>query len=192
MSARRGFTLIEVMIALVIGSVVVLLAYATLRTGVDVQERVAEARDADEAAMTMRAMLGDAMRHAGAADDREPRGMHTDSDVSGRPVRFSFVSRGITPPHGGADAWRVSLSADSIGVTLTAAPLDVSQTPLRLTTRHARTFAVRFLERDDAEWRTDWNDPTRLPTAVEVRFLDAAGREAMAPLVARTSPMSAL
>ena len=39
------------------------------------------------------------------------------------------------------------------------------------------------------EWRDQWTDPTRLPEAVELRFLDASGRDAMPPLVARTAPV---
>lgn len=192
MKNRRGFTLVEVMIALLIGSVVVLLAYSTLRAGLDVQERVTTAREADETTTAMRAMLADALRHAMTADARDPRGLHTEADVSGRQTAFSFVSRGITAPLGGSAQWQLGLSADSVGVTLAATSLDSALTPLRLTSRSAHSFAVRFLARDDAEWRTDWNDPTRLPAAVEVRFLDIAGRETMAPLVARTSPVSGL
>jgi prepilin-type N-terminal cleavage/methylation domain-containing protein len=190
MTLRRGFTLIEVMIALVISSVVVLLAYATLRAGVDTQERVSDVRDASERAMTLRAMLGDAMRHAITGDDRDARGMFMETDASGRAVQLGFVSRGITPPYGGAAAWRVALYSDTAGVSFSAAPLDAAQTPLRLHTRLVRSFAVRFLARDDAEWRTDWNDPTRLPAAIEVRLLDRAGMDALAPVVARTSPVS--
>lgn len=192
MNNRRGFTLIEIMVALLIGSVVVLLAYSTLRAGLDVQDRVASAREADETTTAMRAMLTDALRHAITADASHPRGLHAESDASGQQTALSFVSRGITAPLGGAAQWQVGLRADTVGVTLSATSLDSARTPLRITSRNVRHFAVRFLARDDAEWRSDWNDPTRLPAAVEVRFLDTAGRETMAPLMARTSPVSGL
>ncbi len=192
MTLRRGFTLIEVMIALVIGGVVVVLAYSTLRAGLDVEDRVAAARDADESTTALRALLTDAIRHAVAGDARDMKGLHTESDGTGRATRLSFISRGITAPLGGSAAWQVGLSTDSSGVVLDAATLDASRAPLRLTARGTRTFAVRFLAIEDATWRTQWDDPARLPAAVEVRFLDASGHDTMAALVARTAPVSGL
>ncbi len=192
MKTRRGFTLIEVMVALLIGSVVVLLAYATLRAGLDVQERVTASREADETATAMRAMLSDALRHAVAGDARDVRGLHTDADANGAILALRFVSRGIMAPLGGSGQWRVGLSTDTAGVTLSATPLDSLSIPLRFTSRGSRSFAVRFLAQEDGAWRGDWNDPTRLPSAVELRFLDAAGRESMATLVARTAPVGGL
>ena len=192
MTARRGFTLIEVMIALVIGGVVVVLAYSTLLAGMDVQYRVSAARDADASTTAMRAMLSDAVRHAVAGDARDMRGLHTESDGSGRATALRFISRGIAAPLGGSAAWQVALSTDSSGVVLDAAALDGSRAPLHLGSRGAQTFAVRFLAIEDGSWRTRWDDPARLPAAVEVRFLDAHGRDTMAALVARTAPVSGL
>ena len=192
MTARRGFTLIEMMIALVIGSVVVVLAYATLRAGMDVQSRVTAAREADQTTVAFRAILNDALRHAVTGDARDSGGLRTVTDASGRTTRLVFVSRGITAPLGGSDAWQIGLSADSTGVILDATALDSARAPLRLLARGPQAFAVRFLALDDQRWRTQWNDPTRLPEAVEVSFLDAQGRATMAPLVSRTAPVSGL
>ncbi|MDZ7631066.1 MAG: prepilin-type N-terminal cleavage/methylation domain-containing protein [Gemmatimonadaceae bacterium] len=189
---RRGFTLVEVMIALLVGSMVVLLAYATLRAGLDVQDRVTSAREADETSTAMRAMLADALRHAVTADAGASRGLESEADATGRPARLGFISRGITAPLGGSAPWQVDLTADTMGVTLDASPLDGAGGALRFTSRTSRAFAVRFLARDDDQWRADWNDPTRLPSAIEVRFLDGAGHESMSPLVARTAPVSGL
>jgi hypothetical protein len=137
-------------------------------------------------------MLSDALRHAVAGDARDARGLHTDADATGALTRLSFVSRGIMAPLGGSGQWRVGLSTDSAGVTLAATPLDSAGAPLQLHWRGSRSFAVRFLALEDGAWRGDWNDPTRLPSAVEVRFLDGDGRESMATLVARTAPVSGL
>ncbi len=192
MIARRGFTLIEVMIALVIGSVVVTLAYATLHAGMDTQARVADAREADVSTTAFRAMLADALRHAVPADARSMRGLHTESDGRGRTTTLAFVSRGITAPLGGGNSWSVGLSADSSGVVLNASAVDAARVPLRLVARGPSTFALRFLATDDTTWRTAWDDPTRLPAAVEVRFLDRDGRDTMAALVARTAAVGGM
>jgi prepilin-type N-terminal cleavage/methylation domain-containing protein len=191
-TARKGFTLIEVTIALVIGAVVVLLAYSTLHAGMDVEDRVSAARDADESTTAMRALLTDAVRHAVTGDARDMRGMHMETDAHGQPARLEFMSRGVDAPLGGTAAWQIVLSSDTAGVTLNATPLDSSRTPLRLSARGARAFAVRFLPIDDDAWRTQWDDPARLPFALEVRFLDASGKDVMEALLARTSPVGGL
>ncbi len=180
------------MIALVIGSVVVLLAYSTLRAGTDVEARVTAARDADQTTAAFRAMFSDAVRHAVTGDARDARGLHAEVDVNGHTTRLAFVSRGVTTPLGGTGAWQIGLSADTNGVVLDASSLDSARTPLRVLARGPHAFAVRFLALDDDEWRSGWNDPTRLPEAIEIRFLDRQGRETMAPLVSRTAPVSGL
>lgn len=192
MKARGGFTLVELTIALVIGSVVVLLAYSTLRAGADVEARVTAARDAAETTAAFRAMFSDAVRHAVTGDARDARGLHADGDDNGHTARLTFVSRGVTSPLGGTGAWQIGLSTDTSGVVLDASSLDSARAPLRVVARGPHAFAVRFLALDDAKWRAGWNDPTRLPEAIEIRFLDRQGRETMAPLVSRTAPVSGL
>lgn len=190
MSPRRGFTLVEVMIALLIGSVVVLLAYSTLRAGLDVEARVTAARERDEAGVAFRALLADALRHATTGDGTATLGMQAQADASGRATSLRFVSRGVMPPLGGRGAWIVGLGSDSTGVVLDAVAVDARSTPLRLTARGVRSLDVRFLPLDATAWRSAWNDPTRLPAAVEIRFLDARGGDAMPALVARTTPVA--
>lgn len=189
MSARRGFTLVEVMIALLIGSVVVLLAYSTLQAGLDVQQRVTVSRDADASTTAMRALLADAIRHAVAGDADDPRGLHVDGGADGQ-AALTFVTRGVEAPMGGTGAWQVSLGTGAAGLTLSAASRDRSRTPLRITESATRRLAFRFLPIASEEWRARWDDATRLPEAVEVRFLDAQGRDVMPPLLARTAPLS--
>lgn len=174
------------MIALLIGSVVVVLAYATLSAGLDTQRRVTDAREADASATAMRALLVDALRHAVPGDADDPAGMHTDAHGES----LTFVTRGIEAPQGGTEKWHVSLTSDSAGVSMRAETGAGDRAPLQLTTRGSRRVRVRFLPLASMEWRDEWNDPTRLPEAIELRFLDANGRDAMAPVLARTSPVA--
>ena len=186
MMVRRGFTLVEVMIALLIGSVVVVLAYATLSAGLDTQDRVNAARDADASATALRAILTDAVRHAVSGDAVYPRGMYTGEAGTS----LNFATRGVEAPLGGTALWQLSLTADTGGVALRAVSRDGNRAPLLVTARGSRRFAVRFLPLASSEWRATWDDPTRLPEAVELRFLDAQGHDAMPPLLARTAPVS--
>jgi prepilin-type N-terminal cleavage/methylation domain-containing protein len=186
MSLRRGFTLVEVMIALLISSIVVVLAYATLSAGLDTQDRVAAARAADAESAAMRAMIGDALRHAVAGDASDPLGMHTNAAGSS----LHFITRGIDAPMGGRGRWQVSISTDTAGVSMRAVSRDGQGAPLIVTARRGRTLAVRFLPMASMEWRDRWEDPSRLPEAVELHVRDAQGRDLMPPLVARTMPVS--
>lgn len=189
MRSRPGFTLLEVMIALLIGSVVVLLGYSTLGAGMDVEARVTAARELDASTIAFRATLTDALRHAITGDGSTTGGLRVGTDAAGVTTRLFFMSRGVTPPLGGSDAWKMELASDSTGVTLDARPAGATREALHLSARGPRTFAVRFLPMEDMEWRGEWSDPARLPSAIEIRFLDAAGRDVGAALVARTSPV---
>jgi prepilin-type N-terminal cleavage/methylation domain-containing protein len=188
---RRGFTLIEVMLALVISSVVVTLGYSTLQAGMDVERRIMTARDGDQYMTTVRAMLGDALRHAVTGDGRPEQQLRTTGGADGRLTTLAFVSRGIMAPQGGTAPWFVTLSADTAGVTFNARAVNGGAVPLQMRISNARAFAIRFKPRDDLAWQATWDDAARLPLAIEVRFLDRDGRDAIAPVVARTSPVGA-
>lgn len=177
------------MIALLIGSVVVLLAYATLRAGLDVQQRVAAARESDASATAVRAMLADAIRHAIAGDAEDPRGLHVGRGADGQPS-LMFVTRGVEAPMGGTSPWQVSIATGTGGLTLHATSRDGSRTPFRMSAPETRRITMRFLPIAAQGWRERWDDATRLPDAVEVRFLDAQGRDVMPPLMARTAPVN--
>jgi prepilin-type N-terminal cleavage/methylation domain-containing protein len=187
---RRGFVLLELMVALVVGSTVVLLAYATMRGGMEAEARVSAAREDDAVMSVMRALLSDGIRHAmvgDAATDGAALTLERASTGSGAAARLMFVTRGLNVVQGAGDAWRLSLRTDSSGVTLDADPLHGARVPLRLHLGTVRGFAVRFRSERDISWRESWDDATQLPAAIMVRWLDAAGREVGIPLVARTS-----
>ena len=116
MTRRRGFTLIEVVIALVITGLVVTLAYAAVQGGLDTRDRLARQREQREALVTVRAMIRDALRHAlpGVPGGPEvfslvsratPAGLASDS--------VTFLTRGVAAPYGTSVAWRVTVNVDS-------------------------------------------------------------------------------
>ncbi len=188
---RRGFTLLEVMIALVIGATVVLLAYATLRGGMDTQERVTRVHDEEETVTILRAMLGDAIRHAITADGSDgATGLRLATTADGDVQSLRLTTRGIEPPYGATGAWQLVLHHDSTGVVLDADPLAGTRgAALRLRASSLRAFGVRVLAPTETEWRDRWDDGTRLPAAVEIAFLSADARRSGAPLVVRTTAM---
>ncbi|MCU0627100.1 MAG: prepilin-type N-terminal cleavage/methylation domain-containing protein [Gemmatimonadaceae bacterium] len=183
---RRAFTLLEVMIALVVGGVVVLLAYATLQGGTDVQARLARAGEDEGTTAQLRTLLGDALRHA------LPGGgsMVVVRDARDRVDSFALVTRGVMPPHGASAAWRVALVARDGALRLQATSGEATQPPLLVLAPGAARVDVRFHGAPTEGWVREWRDSLRLPALVELRFLDDAGRETAAPLVMRTAAVA--
>jgi prepilin-type N-terminal cleavage/methylation domain-containing protein len=185
--ARRGFTLIEVAVALTVTGLVAALAYGALRAGADAQARLAERRAAADAALAWRAVLGDAVRHAsrGAADDDTVfvvrRGPAPGSDT------LRLRTRGVVPPLGAGDEWAAELAPGADGVTLVATPA-AGGPAVRVRIADARGVAVAVLPYAGARWGRTWDRPSMAPAAVSVRLLDAAGHALGPPLVARTRP----
>jgi hypothetical protein len=177
------------MIALVIGSVIVTLAYGTLASGIDVQRRVARVRDDETATALLRSLLTDALRHAVIAADAPVTAV---VDGARGTREFSFTTRGLRPPHGGSALWRLTLRADSADIILTAAPVEGSATPIRVTVPGAREMQVRFQGRATGVWMSEWSEVQDPPAAVEVQFRFRDGRAATPPILARTSPVSAI
>lgn len=191
--SRRGrgaFTLLEVMVALVVTSVVVLLAYATLSAATDTEARVVRAhRDTrDDAAA--RALLADAVRHAVAETRRDGRTWALEQAADGTTSRFTFVTRGIQMPHGASGRWFVSVQPTANGVQVVAAPLDDDAPPL-LASLAGVSLSVQCYRQATARWQAEWTDLTRLPDAIAITLMDATGRDVTAPIVARLSPSSA-
>lgn len=190
MSARRGFTLLEVLVALVVTAMVVTLAYGAARAGLDTEARLAERRDADGALTAWRALLGDAARHVerGVAEDDAVFVLAAARD--GRDAdTLRLLTRGVVPPHGTGERWAVTLAPTADGVRLTAAPAgSVDAAPVSVLVRAARGVRVRVLPHAGGAWTREWPRAQDAPAAVAVRLLDGAGRELAPALVARTRP----
>jgi general secretion pathway protein J len=187
----RGFTLLEVMVALLVTSLVVLLAYATLSAATDTEARVARAHAVARHEAAARALLADALRHAVAEARRDGRTWALESDDAGSTRRFSFVTRGVQVPHGASGRWFVTLYASARDIRLSAVSLDDASPTLETSLPGVR-FSVRCFDRAAGAWRDTWPDITRLPDAIDVTLSDSAGRAVGPPVVARLSPMGTL
>jgi hypothetical protein len=112
-------------------------------------------------------------------------GVYTDALV--------IITRGLDTPQGSGRLWRLSVSADSLGVRIAATPLlRVDEAPTRLPppleTRltHLEGVRVQVLATPGAAaWRDDWPEPAALPAAVAIRFVARDTARTIAPLVVR-------
>ncbi len=190
MSRRGGFTLIELMVALVVTGVVALLAYATAHAGLETNERLDRHRGSAETQVIVRALLIGALRHlpegGGAAMDDVLFSLDDRTSAAGLPSdRVEFLSRGLGPSGGTSAMWAVSLAPEDDGVRLRAAPIQPgSMLPLDALLPDVRGLDVRVLSRGaDGTWTDRWDQPGRTPAAVAIEFLSAAGDAAGPGLV---------
>jgi prepilin-type N-terminal cleavage/methylation domain-containing protein len=182
---RRGMTLIELMVALVVAGLVTLLASTTLSAARDVEARVLSASDDGDSMTQLRTLLGDAVRHAVIA---ESGGVRVVLQPDGRVQALQFETRGVDRPSGAGTLWTVTLRVDSAGTVLDADPVGDVRPRLRARARTVHGIRAQFMAPGESVWRATWDDATTLPAAVEVTWLARDGRHLGVPLVARTTP----
>lgn len=110
---RSGFTLLEVMVAIVVTSIVVVVAYAMAQAGLDARSRIASRLRDVQGSRTARDILRDALRNA-----RAPRGP---GDPAGGVVlsngTLSFVAAGGVPPLDPDYDWRFTVVPGQRGLS---------------------------------------------------------------------------
>jgi prepilin-type N-terminal cleavage/methylation domain-containing protein len=186
--ARRGFTLVEVMIALVITGLVTGIGYATLTSGFDVQRRTADVRDQVTQQRAAREFLQDALRHSVDAAARGA-GWQLATDSTGRTTRFAFLTRGIGARRGASGLWQVEISARDRTLWLVATSLEAPLPPLAFPLPDAAALRVTAMGVSERRWQPGWSDATRLPTAVAVEWLDATDAPIGPAIIARRQPL---
>jgi prepilin-type N-terminal cleavage/methylation domain-containing protein len=190
MTPRRGFTLLEVMVALVVTGIVALLAYGAASAGFDASDRLERYRATVEAQAIVRALLLDALRHlpegGGAAMNDTLFALHDRASAEGIPSdALRFFSRGVTPPLGASGSWMVTLAPAEEGVRMVAVPIGPGEAaPVSVRLSGARGLDVRLLDRTaDSLWLDRWDVAGRVPAAVALEFLSAGGVPVGPPLV---------
>ena len=190
MTSRRGFTLLELLIALVLTAVAVTMAGSVLRTASLARERTAQHRERYERLAHVRALLTDMLRHAPVAESVTEPLMQISNDTDGVP-RFVFLSKGVRAPFGTGTTWRVSVAVRDSTLLLDAEPIGTAQGERAVRTQVAGVSAMRveFLEHGGALTRAQWRDVWPLaqsrPEAVALHFLAAD----TIPLVVALDPL---
>src|SRR5437016_13025348 len=112
-----GFTLLEVMVAIVLTSLAVLLAYGAARGSYDAHARLSADLRALQQARALRELLQDALRSARAPQrPGDPRfTLHAG--------RLSFVTAGGGPPLDPDYDWLVTIEPGADGLQLSATPV---------------------------------------------------------------------
>ncbi len=190
MKPRRGFTLLEISVALVITALVVSLAYAASQAGIDTEGRLEVHRSKGESLTSVRALVGDALRHA----VQGVRGGPPTFEIVRRPSlegdSIAFQTRGIVPPLGTSQVWTASLYVKNGVLTFQAWPTHGGETVHNVVAKvhDIATMRVQTLGRaQGGTWSDQWDDPSVTPQAVRIELSSTAGTKSndLEPLIGR-------
>lgn len=133
MTRRNGFTLLELLVAIVVTGVVALLVYGIVGVALDTESRVTAQREVLQREIAFRAVLAEALRTVRQADLAQPETfVLEDGNVASGPPRdrLSFVTAGGIPPLTADADWNVTVEATDDGLTLAAYPQGLAAPPL--------------------------------------------------------------
>jgi prepilin-type N-terminal cleavage/methylation domain-containing protein len=174
--AKSGFTLLEIMVAIVLTSIVVLVAYAMAQATFDARATLATHLRQTESARALRELLRDALRNA-----RAPQ-RPGDPGVTLSQNNLSFVAAGGAAPLDPDYDWQITLSPTPRGLQFTAVPLGhAPATQVSFLVPDVTRWDVRLLAPQGADWLADWSEPKVMPRAVTISFWNGT-RTAIAPL----------
>jgi len=162
---RSAFTLLEIMVALVITSLVVMLAYGVAQVGYDARARLVGHLQDVESARAIRTLLGDALRNVRTPDRPDDPGFVLQNGS------LSFVAAGGAPPLDPDYDWLIHVAPGPHGLELAATPIGHAL-PARVTFRTAdiTNWDVRVLDPNTAQWIQAWSTPRITPRAVAITF----------------------
>ena len=185
MKDERGFTLVEMLVALSIFAAIAAMGVGLLRSSIDTQDAVQERLKGMSGINRLRAVMANDLAQAVQRSTRGPAGEAVPAFV-GSPAGFAFV-------HGGAGALDGSPrpGVERVGYALVGAEWRRAAQPMLDGTAlgegdrlvgDVAGVAVRYRD-DKGNWGESWTSEPgdRLPKAVEVR-LSRTGREALTML----------
>ncbi len=212
-AARPGFTLLELLMALVLTAIAVTIAAGALRAANTAGDRVQAHRDTLERESRLRSLLTDMLRHAPSAElVDEPLLSLVPASMGA--TQLVFLSKGVRAPYGTGPVWRVSLSLQPEGLVLDATPIGATRetTTLRTVLPDVDALSVLVRERGSTDnaavsggnragvpstdngqrggWRPDWPLQQSRPALIALHF-GRRDRQPMAPFVVALDPLAA-
>jgi prepilin-type N-terminal cleavage/methylation domain-containing protein len=193
---RHGFTLVELLVAMVVSALVLTIAFRSISIAADATARLREEQRVAMKGSVARAQLEAWLRNANLFDGAEAYvGTHA-SRQDGPPrdeLAFAVADGGVLWP--GPRRVRLWIGADPDGASTPSALLAEIVALDGQATIHAETLTVatgaagmrlrfrgRFGRREG--WAGEWASTRQLPRAVELRLVSASGTaETLAPIL---------
>jgi len=158
-----GFTLLEVMVAIVLTSLAVLLAYGAARGSYDAHARLSADLRALQQARALRELLQDALRSA-----RAPQ-RPGDPLFTLHAGRLSFVTAGGGPPLDPDYDWLLTIEPGADGLDLSATPVGrAPATPVTIRVPGVTRWDVRVRAAGASQWLEEWPMTSVLPREVAI------------------------
>jgi prepilin-type N-terminal cleavage/methylation domain-containing protein len=159
-----GFTLFEVMVALMLTSLIAMLAYAAAQVSFDARALLAADLREMQSSRGARQIVSDALRNA------QPPQRPDDPGFQLRAERLTFVAAGGAPPLDPDYDWLISIGPAGAEIEFVAKPLGRAP-PTEV------SFALPGVSRWEVlvpggqnEWVPEWPNGTVLPRVVEIRM----------------------
>jgi hypothetical protein len=153
------------MVALVLTSLVVLMAAAAAQVSFDARARLGADLKGLQGERAARQMLADALRNA------EPPQRPNDPGFQLRANRLSFVAAGGPPPLDPDYDWLISVGPDQGGVVFVAKPIGhAPPAVVSFALPRVTRWDVRALVPGKPDGVTEWPSGPVMPNAVEMRF----------------------
>jgi prepilin-type N-terminal cleavage/methylation domain-containing protein len=171
MRRTPGFTLVEVLVALALSSLVALTAHAMLAGVLDGSDALRRAAPSQERGILARAWLLEACRTLEA-------GTGVGAGFEATATEARFLAR-LPAPDGSVDRRQVSLRTVGGGLTLSMGDLTVR--PLDRVDGVTLDYMIGV--RGEGEWVTGWHSPVSAPLAIRVRWSERGVSDSLLCLI---------
>jgi hypothetical protein len=154
------------MVALLLTSVVALMAYAAAHLSLETRARLDEELATVQRTRILREVLQDALRNA-----RPPQRLG-DTTFGLADGRLMFIAAGAGPPFDPDYDWRITVEADPGGLELVGAsvgPAPAARVAIRVP--GVTRCDVQVLAPHGSEWVSEWPPTTVMPRAIAVTLL---------------------
>jgi prepilin-type N-terminal cleavage/methylation domain-containing protein len=164
--SEAGFTLLEVIVAVMLTSLVVMLAFSAAQVSFDASARLGEDLHRLQSQRAIRQVLGDALRNA--ALPQRP----TDPGFQLRDDRLTFVAAAGASPLDPDYDWLVTVGPAGGRIEFVATPLGYAPpAEVRFTIPQVTRWDVSVMvPGNKAGWLREWPSGTVMPRAVEMKF----------------------
>jgi prepilin-type N-terminal cleavage/methylation domain-containing protein len=160
-----GFTLLEVMVAIVLTSLVVLVAYAAAQVSFDARARLTAHLRAVQSTRSVRELIQGALRDARAPQRPGDAGFTLEGN------RLSFVAAGGVEPLDPDYDWLIAIQPSTQGLVFSGVPLGhAPAAAVEFRVPDVTRWDVRVLAPAGSQWVSNWPITTLMPRAVWITF----------------------